>query len=195
MSVDLNFNQRKVLETLVSLGGQGPTLKLGTMSRADCNYLQTQGLIGVPAISKGRWITLSEKGREALGIAPVVPTMPVEVPKAPEVAVAAPAPVAAVVAAPATPLVAPFVDPAAQSRAAAMAKAIAGPKTETLPLPQVVQQEIVSQTVAEIAAQETSLGLFAPLDPKAPSAKLSDIPQVQASGPIPRDFLDPFLIK
>jgi hypothetical protein len=67
MSVDLNFNQRKALETLVSKGGSMPLLLLG-LSRGDCTYLQNNNLIKIPAISKGRWVEISEPGLQALGL-------------------------------------------------------------------------------------------------------------------------------
>ena len=66
MSVDLSFTQRKALETLVSAGGFMPLMRMN-LSRSDCTYLQNKNLIKVPAISKGRWIEISEVGLQALG--------------------------------------------------------------------------------------------------------------------------------
>ncbi len=60
MSPQLNFNQRNTLQLLVNAGGQAALIRLGNLSRGDCTYLQNNGLIEVPRISKGRWIKISE---------------------------------------------------------------------------------------------------------------------------------------
>lgn len=67
MSVELNPSQKILLQKLVDAKGAAPILKLGNCSRGDIQYLQNKNLIAVPTISKGKWIQITDSGREALG--------------------------------------------------------------------------------------------------------------------------------